>query len=177
MSFTSFAKRGGLFVGSLFLGLALSAVLLNTIAGEKPGEKPPPPPKDKDCGTGTPGYWKNHPNAWPAEGIMVGGVLYTYDTAIVLLDLPDGDKSLTLFRATISAKLNALCAESSCVDDTILAADLWLAANPPGSLVDASTEAWQGDEGKQIIGGEVLYLILDDYNNGLLCAPSRDTLE
>ena len=27
-------------------------------------------------GTGTPGYWKNHPEAWPTGSITVGGVTY-----------------------------------------------------------------------------------------------------
>src|SRR5690349_6339236 len=35
-------------------------------------------------GTGTPGYWKNHPEAWPAS-IVVGGVTYTRDQAIAIL--------------------------------------------------------------------------------------------
>ena len=33
---------------------------------------PPPPPCSP--GTGTPGYWMNHPDAWPVEGIVIGGV-------------------------------------------------------------------------------------------------------
>jgi len=28
-------------------------------------------------GTGTPGYWKNHPGAWPVQTIVVGGIEYT----------------------------------------------------------------------------------------------------
>src|SRR6185295_7670920 len=28
-------------------------------------------------GTGTPGYWKNHPAAWPVASITVGGITYT----------------------------------------------------------------------------------------------------
>ncbi len=30
-------------------------------------------------GTGTPGYWKNHPEAWPVSSVIVGGVTYTKD--------------------------------------------------------------------------------------------------
>src|SRR5215471_8029183 len=28
-------------------------------------------------GTGTPGYWMNHPEAWPTNQIVVGGIIYT----------------------------------------------------------------------------------------------------
>jgi hypothetical protein len=34
-------------------------------------------------GTGTPGYWKNHPEAWPVQTVTVGGVSYTKAQAIV----------------------------------------------------------------------------------------------
>jgi hypothetical protein len=33
-------------------------------------------------GTGTPGYWKNHAEAWPVQFITVGGVTYTKAQAI-----------------------------------------------------------------------------------------------
>jgi hypothetical protein len=36
-------------------------------------------------GTGTPGYWKNHPDAWPVSSITVGGVAYTKAQAIAWL--------------------------------------------------------------------------------------------
>ena len=31
-------------------------------------------------GTGTPGFWKNHPEAWPVSSVTVGGVTYTKDS-------------------------------------------------------------------------------------------------
>jgi hypothetical protein len=43
-------------------------------------------------------------------------------------------------------KLNALCAESSCVDEVIEAADLLLAVYRPGSGVPANSESWQGKD-------------------------------
>src|SRR6185503_10780085 len=36
-------------------------------------------------GTGTPGYWKNHANAWPVQEIPVGGIIYTKAQAIAWL--------------------------------------------------------------------------------------------
>jgi hypothetical protein len=124
-------------------------------------------------GTGTPGYWKNHPEAWPVDTITIGGVTYTKAQAIANMSMPDGDKTYTMFRALVCAKLNVWIGnDASCIADTITAADGWMAAyGPAGNGVHADDYAWQ--EG----GGEDLYLTLDDYNNGRLCAPHRDDLE
>jgi hypothetical protein len=121
-------------------------------------------------GTGTPGYWKNHPDAWPVDEITIGGVTYTKDEAINFMKTPGkGDKTYTMFGALVAAKLNVLIGNpSGCIDETITAADAWMAEyGPVGSGVEAKSEAWQME-------GESLYEKLDDYNNGLLCAPSRD---
>lgn len=127
----------------------------------------PPPPPPPGPGTGTPGYWKNHPEAWPVTDITIGGITYTREQAIAIMEMPDGDKTYTVFRALVAAKLNVLIGcESSCIADTIAAADTWMAAHPAGSGVEAKSSAWKV--------GEPLYTLLDQYNNGLLCAPHRD---
>jgi hypothetical protein len=119
-------------------------------------------------GTGTPGYWKNHPDAWPVESIVIGGLVYTKAQAIAWMKQPDGDKSVTMFRSLASAKLNVLIGnDSSCIASTISQADAWMAANGPvGSGVKARTQAWKV--------GEPLHFELDAYNNGDRCAPHRD---
>ena len=120
-------------------------------------------------GTGTPGYWKNHPEAWPVDEITIGGVTYTKEDAIALMwEKKNNDKTTTMFGSLIAAKLNVLMGNpSSCVDDVIEDADSWMATyGPVLSGVKANSDAWKE--------GEPLYLILDDYNNGLLCAPPRD---
>jgi hypothetical protein len=121
-------------------------------------------------GTGTPGYWKNHPEAWPVDQITIGGVTYTKEQALGWLGQNDRhDKTITMFRSLVAAKLNILIGnDDSCIADTILAADAWMATyGPVGSLVRANTPAWRM--------GEPLYWELDDYNNGLLpCAVHRD---
>ena len=118
-------------------------------------------------GTGTPGYWKNHPDAWPVDEIMIGGITYSKSDAIGIMGQSvKGNKTLTMFPALVSAKLNVLIGNPySCVADTITEADTWMAANS-GTKVKGSSEAWKE--------GESLYTELDDYNNGLLCAPHRD---
>jgi hypothetical protein len=121
-------------------------------------------------GTGTPGYWVNHPEAWPVDSITVGGIVYTKAQAIAMMKAPvAGDKRLTMFPALVCAMLNVMIGnDDSCIADTIDAANGWWATYS-GKPVKASSYAWQGG------GGNALYTLLDAYNNGLLpCAQHRD---
>ena len=119
-------------------------------------------------GTGTPGFWKNHPGAWPVSSITIGGVVYTKAEAIAWIDRVSYDKTITLFSSLVSAKLNVLIGnDSSCVASTIVLADAWMKTyGPVGSGVQASSFAWKI--------GEPLHRLLDNYNNGMLCAPHRN---
>jgi len=120
-------------------------------------------------GTGTPGYWKNHPEAWPVSSITIGGVTYSKEDAIEIMQTAgNGDKTYTMFKALVAAKLNVLLGcNSSCISSTITLADSWMATyGPVGSNVRGDSTAWKS--------GEPLYYKLDKYNNGLLCAPHRD---
>jgi hypothetical protein len=120
-------------------------------------------------GTGTPGYWKNHPEAWPAGGVTIGGKLYTTAQAIAVLDSGGKDKTTTMFSSLVSAKLNVIVGnDPSCVESTIAKADDWMRTFGPPAVggVHASSLAW-----KQ---GEPLHRLMDNYNNGMLCAPHRD---
>jgi hypothetical protein len=120
-------------------------------------------------GTGTPGYWMNHPEAWPVPVIEIGGVPYTQAQAIALLQAPGNkDKTYTMFASLVSAKLNLLNGTNPvCITDEIAAADTWMATyGPVGSKVAASSYAWRV--------GEPHHRAMDDYNNGGLCAPHRD---
>ncbi len=125
-------------------------------------------PPVQQPGTGTPGYWKNHAEAWPVPGITIGGVLYPKAEAIALIDKPGKDRTLTMFSSLVSAKLNLLMGnDSSCVAPTIALADEWMATyGPVGRGVHAASYAWKV--------GEPLHRLMDNYNNGMLCAPHRD---
>jgi hypothetical protein len=128
-----------------------------------------------DCdppGTGSPGYWMNHPDAWPVSNIYICGFEYSTAEAIELMERPvRGDKWLTLFRAYIAARLNINIGNPRPEDCCISDVEEWLCDNLSESGVKASSDAWQSN-------GECLYWCLDDYNNGLQDgAPSRDTLE
>lgn len=115
------------------------------------------------CCPHTPGYWKNHPDSWPTDNIMIGGITYTKANAITIMNSPTkGDKTYNMFEHLVAAKLNVLMGcESSCIDEVIEDADEWMEDHPVGSNVKASDPAW--DE------GEPLKDMLDDYNNGFLC--------
>jgi hypothetical protein len=118
-------------------------------------------------GTGTPGYWKNHPEAWPVPGVTVGGKYYTKDQAIAMLNEAGKDKSLTMFSSLVPAILNVKIGnDASCVQTTIDKAQEWMAKYGVGSNVHASSYAWKV--------GEPLHRLMDNYNNGMLCAPHRD---
>jgi len=120
-------------------------------------------------GTGTVGYWKNHPAAWPVDSITVGGVAYRREEAIAVMGTPGaGDRTYDLFRQLVAAMLNALAgADPSCVAAVVDAADAWMAAHPPGSGVRSRDAAWAAE-------AAAFHAALDDYNNGRLCAPHRD---
>lgn len=119
-------------------------------------------------GTGTPGYWKNHPDAWPVNGITVGGITYTRDQAISWLERVGKDRTITMFSSLVPAMLNVeIGNDDSCVKSTIAAAQNWMSMyGPVGSNVHAASYAWKV--------GEPLHRLLDNYNNGMLCAPHRD---
>jgi hypothetical protein len=120
-------------------------------------------------GTGTPGYWKNHPEAWPVASITVGGIVFTRTEAIALLDSVGKDKRTTMFSSLVSAMLNVMILnDGSCVQGTIDDANVWMAEYLPWSepRVDAASYAWKI--------GEPLHRLMDNYNNGMLCAPHRD---
>jgi hypothetical protein len=120
-------------------------------------------------GTGTPGYWKNHLEAWTVPGVTVGGIYYTKAQAISWLGRVGKDKLTTMFSSLVPAMLNVMIGnQDSCVGQTIVDANAWMATNGPlgAKTVLASSPAWAA--------GEPLHIVMDDYNNGRLCAPHRN---
>ena len=126
-------------------------------------------PPTQQPGTGTPGYWKNHPLAWTVPGITVGGIYYTKAQAISWLGKVGKDKMTTMFSSLVPAMLNVgIGNDGSCVSTTIAAANAWMATYGPLGInvVAASSYAWTI--------GEPLHQQMDAYNNGRLCAPHRN---
>jgi hypothetical protein len=125
-------------------------------------------PLTPSAGTGTPGYWQNHPEAWPVDSIVIGGRTYAKSIAIEMMPAgQSSDKSYTMFMHLVSTKLNLLLGtEASCIAGIVGLADEWLTTYPVGSMIRGSSLAWKN--------GEPLAVELDRYNNGMLCAPARD---
>jgi hypothetical protein len=126
-------------------------------------------------GTGTPGYWKNHPEAWTVPGITIGaingigGTYYTRAQAITWLGKVGKDKLTTMFSSLVPAMLNGIVGnEDSCVSKTIVDANAWMVKYGPLGVktVLASSAAWAE--------GEPMHMLMDAYNNGLLCAKHRN---
>jgi hypothetical protein len=123
-------------------------------------------------GTSTPGYWKNHPEAWPptiaVSGVVVGGHTYTKAEAIVALGKVGKDKTYTMFSSLLPAILNVwIGTDDSCIKAAITAGNAWMAIyGPAGQNVLASSYAWSI--------GEPTHITLDSYNNGRLYAPHRN---
>jgi len=165
-----------------FIGLDFNNDLFITLDYDLYSVPPPPPPG----GAGTPGYWKNHPEAWPVQFIVIGGITYTKDQAIAYMKLAEkytvgkkADGTCIMFFQLVAAVLNVELNKANpdwvtCVAEgdpsVIAAAQAWMTAHPLGSAVKCSTPVWTEV-------GEPLKNLLDAYNNGLLCCPSRDSLE
>ena len=111
----------------------------------------------------TQGFWKNHPEAWPAGCVpmLLGTVAYTQAQLLSIYNQPAvGNGLISLAHQLITAKLN-ICngSDGTNINATIAAADALIGGLvvPPvggGFLAPASTSA--------------LTQTLDDYNNGII---------
>jgi hypothetical protein len=79
----------------------------------------------------TPGYWKNHPDAWPVSSVTLGGVTYSEAQALVILSKPvRGDITIILAHHLIAAILNVANGASNSINGTIADANAFLVAHP-----------------------------------------------
>jgi hypothetical protein len=110
------------------------------------------------------GYWKNHPNAWPVNTLMLGSQTYTKTELLNILNNPGGgDASMILAVQLIAAKLNiANGSDPTPVSGTITHADSLLSGFsgklPYNVKPSSSIGQMMVNDGKT----------LDNYNNGLL---------
>ena len=79
--------------------------------------------------TFTPGYWKNHPDAWPVSELTLGGITYDMPMLMEILDTPTrGRMPVKLAHHLIAAKLNVLSSGyGGEINDAIADADDFLA--------------------------------------------------
>ena len=113
----------------------------------------------------TQGNWKTHPDAWPVTSLTLGTVVYNQSQLLSILNTPvKGDASIILAYQLIAAKLNiANGSDPSCIQQTIddanaLIGDLVVPPVGDGYLAPRDVSA--------------LAETLDQYNEGMLCAPS-----
>ena len=122
------------------------------------------------------GYWKNHPNIWPAGHLQLGSPTYSENEIIAILNTPVGtgkssDASLILAYQLIAAKLNiANGVDSTPLGTVISNADDLLAAHA-GKLPFAIRSS--SIDGQYMTS---LASLLESYNEGLLtpgCSVSQ----
>jgi hypothetical protein len=124
--------------------------------------------EEEGC-VGSPGYWSQHPDAWPVEEIMIDCDVFSKAEAIEMMQGSGEDKWITMFRAYAAATLNVISGSNDeCVYETIEAAEDWLCAHPSPVNAGGPYSPWRN--------GEPLYRELDRYNNGQLCAPKCESV-
>ena len=68
----------------------------------------------------TPGFWKNHPDAWPVDNLDVGCRNYVRGELIAILEMPiKHDKLLIMTHHLIAAKLNVLNGSDASIQGAI----------------------------------------------------------
>jgi hypothetical protein len=99
------------------------------------------------------GYWKNHPEAWPVESMVICGNSLTKTELISVLSTPPrGDKTINMAHQLIAARLNVLVGNSCPLTTN---GEAWLCSH--GGI---------GGSRKQWDGGEPIHNELDAFNNG-----------
>jgi hypothetical protein len=77
------------------------------------------------------GYWKNHPADWPVMDLDLGATTLGQAALLEILSAsPRGDATVILARALIAAKLNRAAGAGDEIDDTVVAADVYLSEHP-----------------------------------------------
>jgi hypothetical protein len=137
-----------------------------------PSPSPTPTASPTATPTGTPvgcvfgqGFWKNHPDHWPVTQLQLGNVTYNQQQLLSILNAAvRGNGLLILAYQEIAAKLNiANGADGSCIQQTLADADALI-----GDLVIPPV----GTGFLRPRDVSALADVLEQYNEGELCAPS-----
>jgi uncharacterized repeat protein (TIGR01451 family) len=108
----------------------------------------------RSCPRG-PGYWKTHRQAWPAEWLRLGDVVYDDVSLAALLAGGGPDQSDHLARQLVATRFNLSMGSDPSIQPTVEAADAFLVEYPPGSRPRGEA----GDEAERLKDE------LDEYNN------------
>jgi len=116
-----------------------------------------PPPSTPQLPPHTIGFWKNHPEVWATNSLVICGNSLNQSELISILDTsPRGDVTIIMARQLIATRLG-IAAGNSCPLATN--AEAWLCSH---GGIGASRKKWDG--------GEELKDALDQFNNGGACS-------
>lgn len=113
------------------------------------------------------GFWKTHPEAWPVEKIVLGGLIVDLEKGLALMESPpEGQADRILARQLLAAKLNALFgAETFAISEVLANAVEWLTA-------------YNADKAPERESAILLAEMLDAFNRGEIgpgvCAEESD---
>lgn len=114
------------------------------------------PTPEKNC-TYPATYWKNHPEAWLAENILIGDLTYTKEEAISILDTDTEDVPTNVLKQLFATILNILKgADPSPIENTVITTIDWLGQHSPGDQLSETDQ----------LAGSALVDVLEKYNNG-----------
>jgi hypothetical protein len=103
-------------------------------------------------------YWRNNPDSWMIENIVIGNLSFSKAEAIIILDIEFPNPSTRMVQQFFAALLNTLKgADPADIDQTMVAVGEWLTIHPPG--IDL-TEA-------EIIKVDAMAEVLEAHNTGL----------
>jgi hypothetical protein len=115
-------------------------------------------------------YWRNHPEAWLADNILIGEVPYTKEDAIAVLKDESDDVPTMVLKQLFATILNILKgSDPSRIENTVKNAIEWTSQNSPGDRLSDS----------EVQIGASLADTLEKYNSGVsgpgLCADAPRT--
>ena len=103
-------------------------------------------------------YWRNNPDSWMIENIVIGNLSFSKAEAIVILDIEFPNPTTRMVQQFFAALLNTLKgADPADIDQTMVAVGEWLIIHPPG--IDL-TEA-------EIIEVDAMAEVLAAHNTGI----------
>lgn len=102
-------------------------------------------------------FWRDNPDAWMIENVVIGRLAFGKNEAIDILTRQPEDETTALLQEFFAALLNTLKgADSEAVEEALIQASDWLSAHPQG------VELSQSERDR----AHALAQALSDYNNG-----------
>jgi hypothetical protein len=92
--------------------------------------------------TYTTNFWKENPDSWMIENVIIGNLSFTKAEAIIILDIEDPGPTTRLMQQFFAALLNTLKgADSADIDQTMVEVGEWLIVHPQGiNLTETQTQ-------------------------------------